>query len=150
MIVVGGAGAAGLCAAIFARSGQQAVTVVEVTRDGGRKILISGGGRCNVLPEKLEPQRFVTASPRPLVQRLLRSWPLQGQHAFFEQEVGVALDQVIRARSRAATTAPSPRPRRRCIHRWGRMLSGSQQSPHNLRPPGWTPSGQRIGPAHWS
>jgi hypothetical protein len=91
MIVVVGAGAAGLVAAIFARAGGRPVTVIETTSDGGRKILISGGGRCNVLPEALEPQRFVSESPAALVQRLLRSWPLKGQRAFFENDVGVPL-----------------------------------------------------------
>ena len=70
---------------------ERLVTVIESTSDGGRKILISGGGRCNVLPEALEPQRFVTDSPRALVQRLLRSWPLRAQHQFFERDVGVPL-----------------------------------------------------------
>jgi hypothetical protein len=91
MVVVVGAGAAGLTAAIFARSAGQPVTLIERTRDGGRKILISGGGRCNVLPAALEPRRFVSDSPASLVQRLLRSWPLASQHAFFEREVGVPL-----------------------------------------------------------
>jgi predicted Rossmann fold flavoprotein len=89
-IVVAGAGAAGLAAAVFAGASQQ-VIVLERTADGGRKILISGGGRCNVLPEALEPRRFVTDSPPALVQRLLRSWPLRSQRAFFESEVGVPL-----------------------------------------------------------
>jgi predicted Rossmann fold flavoprotein len=91
MIVVVGAGAAGLAAAVFARAGGRPVTVIETTHDGGRKILISGGGRCNVLPEALEPQRFVSESPATLVRRLLRSWPLEGQRAFFEDDVGVPL-----------------------------------------------------------
>ncbi len=91
MIVVIGAGAAGLTAAIFARARQQAVTLVERTSDGGRKILVSGGGRCNVLPDALEPARFVSDSPAPLVRRLLTSWPIAAQRAFFEREVGVPL-----------------------------------------------------------
>src|ERR1043166_7243903 len=91
MIVVVGAGAAGLAAAIFASADRTPVTVIERTADGGRKILISGGGRCNILPEALEPRRFVTSSPAPLVQRLLRSWPLRGQRAFFEEDVGLPL-----------------------------------------------------------
>ncbi len=78
-------------AAIFARRGGSRVTIVEKTADGGRKILISGGGRCNVLPEAIEPDRFVTDSPRPLLRRMLRSWPLRGQRDFFEREVGVPL-----------------------------------------------------------
>ena len=91
MIVVIGAGAAGLAASIFARASQRDVILIERTSDGGRKILISGGGRCNVLPEALEPRRFVTDSPPALVQRLLRSWPLKAQHAFFEHDVGIPL-----------------------------------------------------------
>ena len=91
MIIIVGAGAAGLIAAIFARTGGEPVTVLESTPDGGRKILISGGGRCNVLPAALEPRRFVSDSPAPLVQRLLRSWPLKAQHEFFERDVGIPL-----------------------------------------------------------
>jgi predicted Rossmann fold flavoprotein len=91
MIVVVGAGAAGLTAAIFAARGARPVTVIERTADGGRKILISGGGRCNVLPERLEPARFVTDSSPQILQRLLRSWPLRAQRQFFEREVGVPL-----------------------------------------------------------
>ena len=90
-IVVVGAGAAGLSAAIFASRTGRPVLVIETTADGGRKILISGGGRCNVLPESLAPERFVTNSAPALVRRLLLSWPLREQRAFFEQEVGIAL-----------------------------------------------------------
>ena len=90
-IVVVGAGAAGLVAAIFARRAGRTVVVCEKTMDGGRKILISGGGRCNVLPAAIEPERFVTASPAHLVRRVLRSWPLDEQRAFFERDVGTPL-----------------------------------------------------------
>ena len=53
-IAVIGAGAAGTMAAIFAASGGAEVLLLERTRDGGRKILISGGGRCNVLPARVD------------------------------------------------------------------------------------------------
>jgi predicted Rossmann fold flavoprotein len=86
-----GAGAAGLVAAIFAADKGRPVIVIESTADGGRKILISGGGRCNVLPSVLAPERFVSASPPHLVRRLLRSWPLDAQREFFEKDVGVPL-----------------------------------------------------------
>jgi predicted Rossmann fold flavoprotein len=90
-VLVVGAGAAGLMAAIFAADRGRRVIVLETTDDGGRKILISGGGRCNVLPRALEPDRFVSDAPRPLVRRLLRSWPLDQQRAFFEQDLGLPL-----------------------------------------------------------
>jgi predicted Rossmann fold flavoprotein len=88
--VVVGAGAAGIVAAIFASAGS-AVTVIERTRDGGRKILISGGGRCNILPVALQPERFVTESPTHLLRGMLRAWPLAEQREFFERDVGIPL-----------------------------------------------------------
>jgi predicted Rossmann fold flavoprotein len=89
-IVVVGAGAAGVVAAIFA-SERFPVLVIERTSNGGRKILISGGGRCNILPTALEPDRFVTDSPAHLLRGMLRAWPLVAQREFFEREVGVPL-----------------------------------------------------------
>jgi predicted Rossmann fold flavoprotein len=79
-------------AAIFAAGGGREVVVLERTTDGGRKILISGGGRCNVLPSALAPERFVTDSAPHLMRGMLRSWPLLQQRAFFENDLGVPLD----------------------------------------------------------
>jgi predicted Rossmann fold flavoprotein len=53
--------------------------------------LISGGGRCNVLPSTLAPERFVTDSPPHLLRRMLRAWPLAHMVRFFEQDAGVPL-----------------------------------------------------------
>lgn len=89
--MVVGAGAAGLMAAIFAASGPRPVVLLERTRDGGRKILVSGGGRCNVLPSEVDPSRYVTDSSPNTMRRLLRSWPLPEQRRFFEHEVGLRL-----------------------------------------------------------
>ena len=91
-IVVAGAGAAGMMAAVFAaRARTGPVVLLEGTRDGGRKILISGGGRCNVLPSVLDPARYVTASSPATMRNILRSWPLAEQREFFEAEIGLEL-----------------------------------------------------------
>ena len=90
-IVVVGAGAAGLLAAIFAAGQGRRVVLLERTKDGGRKILISGGGRCNILPSELDPSRYVTASSPATMRNILRSWPLDGQRRFFEEELGLTL-----------------------------------------------------------
>ncbi|HET9983471.1 MAG TPA: aminoacetone oxidase family FAD-binding enzyme [Longimicrobiales bacterium] len=90
-IVVVGAGAAGLMAAIFAAGGPRPVLLLERTRDGGRKILISGGGRCNVLPSRMEPSQYVTASSPNTLKKMLLSWPLAEQRHFFEAELGLRL-----------------------------------------------------------
>ena len=90
-IVVVGAGAAGLMAAIFAATGSRQVVLLESTKDGGRKIMISGGGRCNVLPSALSPGQYVTASSANTMRNMLLSWPLPSQQRFFEQDLGVPL-----------------------------------------------------------
>ena len=86
-----GAGAAGLVAAAFSASSGAKTILLERTKDGGRKILISGGGRCNVLPSVLAPERFVTDSPSHLLRAMLRAWPLHEQRAFFEDDLGIPL-----------------------------------------------------------
>ena len=78
-------------AAIHAAEGSEEVLVLERTADGGRKILISGGGRCNVLPAELDPGRFVSDSSPNTLKRLLRAWPLSEQRAFFETTLGIPL-----------------------------------------------------------
>lgn len=92
-IAVIGAGAAGAMAAIWAARAGAHVTLLERTRDGGRKILISGGGRCNVLPARVDESRFVTESSPRTLHNILRAWPLREQIRFFEQDLGIALTE---------------------------------------------------------
>ncbi len=90
-VVVIGAGAAGAMAAIFAAQAGAETFLLERTKDGGRKILISGGGRCNVLPSRLDESRFITDSSPNTLKKIVRSWPLAAQIAFFEEALGVPL-----------------------------------------------------------
>src|SRR4051812_34827626 len=78
-------------AAISAAGPGTEVLLVEGTRDGGRKILISGGGRCNVLPASLDVGRYVTDSSPNLLRKMVRAWPLAEQIAFFEDTLGIPL-----------------------------------------------------------
>lgn len=94
-VVVIGAGAAGTMSAIFAAASGAETLLVERTRDGGRKILVSGGGRCNVLPARLDETRFVTDSSPNTLRKIVRGWPLAEQVAFFEREVGIALEEEV-------------------------------------------------------
>jgi predicted Rossmann fold flavoprotein len=93
LVVVGG-GAAGLMAAIFAAEHAPRGTrilLLERSRDGGRKILISGGGRCNVLPSRLDPRWYHTDSSSNTLKKLLLAWPLRDQRRFFEGSLGIPL-----------------------------------------------------------
>ena len=90
-VAVVGGGAAGFVAALFAARAGARVTLIERTRHGGKKIVVSGGGRCNVLPGSVDAARFVTASSPRVLRRILDSWPLDRQRAFFEDDLGVPL-----------------------------------------------------------
>ena len=78
-------------AAIFAADAGAETTLLERTKDGGRKILISGGGRCNVLPAMLDETRFVTDSSPNTLRKMLRAWPLDEQVSFFQGDLGIPL-----------------------------------------------------------
>jgi predicted Rossmann fold flavoprotein len=97
-VVVVGAGAAGTMAAIFAAGSGAETLLLERTRDGGRKILISGGGRCNILPSRLDESRFVTDSSAHTLRRIVRAWPLEDQVAFFERALGMPLVEEVESK----------------------------------------------------
>ena len=80
-------------AAIFAASAGADTVLAERTRDGGRKILISGGGRCNILPARVDESRFVTDSSPNVLRKMVRAWPLAEQRDFFERTLGIALEE---------------------------------------------------------
>lgn len=87
-------------AAIFAARAGAETLLLERTAEGGKKILISGGGRCNVLPMRLDESRFVTASSPNVLRKMVRSWPLPEQVAFFEQELGIPLVDEVESSKR--------------------------------------------------
>jgi predicted Rossmann fold flavoprotein len=73
--IVLGAGAAGLfCAAIAAQRGRR-VLVIDHAPDPGRKILISGGGRCNFTNVHAAPDRYISANPHFAKSALSRYTP---------------------------------------------------------------------------
>jgi predicted Rossmann fold flavoprotein len=78
-------------AAISAANQLRPTVLLESTRDGGRKILISGGGRCNILPSALDPAVYVTASSRNTMRKMLLSWPLEEQRRWFDEVLGLGL-----------------------------------------------------------
>lgn len=90
-VVIIGAGAAGLMAAIFAASGPRPVLLLEGSDRPGQKILISGGGRCNVLPSRATPGDFVTDGSPHTLAKILRAWPLAAVRRFFEENLGLPL-----------------------------------------------------------
>jgi len=74
-IIIIGAGAAGLfCAREAAQRGRQ-VAVLDHGDQMGRKILVSGGGRCNFTNRQVGPDDYASANPRFCVSALSRFSP---------------------------------------------------------------------------
>lgn len=92
-VLVIGAGAAGLATAIFSRRSSRALRVllVDGARRPGAKILVSGGGRCNVTNRRVTERDFSGSSPAS-IRRVLKSLPVERTVAFFE-ELGVRLHE---------------------------------------------------------
>src|SRR3979490_2984460 len=73
--VVLGAGAAGLlCASAAGKRGRR-VAVLERADRAGKKILISGGGRCNFTNLYCQPENFLSANPHFCKSALARFTP---------------------------------------------------------------------------
>jgi len=71
-VIVLGAGAAGLfCAAEAGKRGRR-VAVLERSERPGKKILISGGGRCNFTNVHCQPENFLSSNPHFVKSALAR------------------------------------------------------------------------------
>jgi predicted Rossmann fold flavoprotein len=62
-VLIIGAGAAGLMCAIRAGQRGRRVLLIDHAEEPGKKILISGGGRCNFTNRDVRPDRFLSANP---------------------------------------------------------------------------------------
>ena len=71
-VIVLGAGAAGMFAAIEAARRGRRVLVIDHAKAAGEKIRISGGGRCNFTNLGIAPDRFLSQNPRFALSALKR------------------------------------------------------------------------------
>jgi len=90
-VAVIGGGPSGLTAAHRAARGGARTVLVDRKAQPGRKIVLSGGGRCNVLPVAVDPDAYVTDSSMNSLRKILRSWPLEEVRAFLERDVDLRL-----------------------------------------------------------
>ncbi len=93
-IIIGG-GAAGLFCAIEAGKRGRRVLVIERNAQVGRKIIISGGGRCNFTNVNTTPENFISQNPHFCKSALARYTPgdfveLVKKHkiSFYEKKLG--------------------------------------------------------------
>lgn len=90
-MAVVGAGAAGLVAAIRAGECGARVVLFNTHRDIGLKILMSGGGRCNLTHAQVDPGAYHGSSPRA-IGLVLKAFPPAATRAWFET-IGVPLKE---------------------------------------------------------
>ena len=81
-VAVVGAGAAGLTAAIFAAKAGARVIALDGAKRIGAKILIAGGGRCNVTHDEVRPADF--NGNRNAIAKVLRSFPVAETIEWFD------------------------------------------------------------------
>jgi len=97
-VAIVGAGAAGLTTAIFAahRNPNRSIVILEGAARPGAKILLAGGGRCNVTNAVVTPDDFCGGSRR-VIRRVLDTFPVADTTAFF-REIGVTLHEEERGK----------------------------------------------------
>ena len=71
-VIVIGAGSAGLMCAASAGYRGRSVLVLDNAKKAGRKVLISGGGRCNFTNNELSTDAFICANPHFVKSALSR------------------------------------------------------------------------------
>ncbi|MFM8441629.1 MAG: NAD(P)/FAD-dependent oxidoreductase [Acidobacteriota bacterium] len=94
-VVIIGAGAAGLFCGIHAGRRGRSVIIIEHNQEVGRKIVISGGGRCNFTNRTVRAENFISSNPHFAKSALSQYTPddfiaLVRDHgiAFYEKTLG--------------------------------------------------------------
>ena len=79
-VIVLGAGASGLMLAYMAAQRGRKVLVVEKANKVGKKILMSGGGKCNFTNLYVEPENYISHNPHFVISALTRytNWDFIG------------------------------------------------------------------------
>jgi predicted Rossmann fold flavoprotein len=94
-VAIIGAGAAGLATAIFAarRNPSARVLLLDGAAKIGAKILVSGGGRCNVTHREVRPADYNASSP-PILRQVLAAFTVEQTLRWFgEMDVPLHLEE---------------------------------------------------------
>ncbi|MGB7537280.1 MAG: aminoacetone oxidase family FAD-binding enzyme [Anaerolineales bacterium] len=83
-IAVIGAGPAGMAAALQAAWQGEAVTLFERNSDVGRKLLVTGSGRCNLTNDAVAPEKYACADPL-WIQTMLGSFGVRELSGFLRR-----------------------------------------------------------------
>ena len=86
-VIVVGAGASGLTAAISAAGGGASVLILEHKETAGKKLLLTGNGKCNLTNENIDPALYRGSEPGFPVP-VLKAFSVERTLRFF-REIGV-------------------------------------------------------------
>jgi len=89
--IIVGAGASGLIAAITAAKNGTDVTLLEQNSKIGKKILVSGNGKCNIDNKHISPARFHSENPA-FVEEVLKGYDFKTIEKFFTS-IGLELTE---------------------------------------------------------
>ncbi len=81
-LIIIGAGAAGLCAAITSARAGYKVTLLEQNNKIGKKILVSGNGKCNIDNKYISSNRFYSQNPK-FIEEVLEGYNFDVVEKFF-------------------------------------------------------------------
>jgi len=94
ILIVGG-GAAGMMGALTAlrKKTDLDLYIAEKNNEMGRKVVISGGGRCNLTTAEVDFKRFLSAYPRgsKWLRYVMKEFSPQKAYSFFENELKIPL-----------------------------------------------------------
>ena len=99
VVVIGGGASGMMCAGKAAESGAR-VLVLEKNKEMGKKLKISGGGRCNITNAEFDPKKFLEHFPqaKKFLYTPFAKFAVQDTFDFFER---LGLPIVVEARNRA-------------------------------------------------
>ena len=90
-IIVVGAGAAGLMASIVAARAGHKVILLEQNTKSGKKILVSGNGKCNISNRYIQTNRFHGQNP-DFIEKVLQEYGFEVVETFFSS-IGLELSE---------------------------------------------------------
>lgn len=88
-VIIIGAGASGLVAAITAARRGKKVLILEKNNKVGKKLLATGNGRCNITNQRPIPERFYSQNPK-FIRQVLEGYTYQTIKQFFKS-IGLEL-----------------------------------------------------------
>jgi len=141
-IAIVGAGAAGLMAAVWAgraRPGRR-IRLLEASPQPGAKILISGGGRCNLTHVRVTAQDYAGSTPNA-IRKVLRRFDVPQTRAFFEA-LGVPLQE--EGRGKLFPASGRARDVRDALLRAARQAGATLQTEHRVARIARRPGGFRL------